>query len=419
METTFRWMFSYWLLPVACLLAAVPNCAAQSKLSLQDAVTEALRTRPALEAAAQQVSEVQGRVTQAGLIENPTFQFENQNLHPGMTYGTDVDTYAYFTQPLDILGKRKQRIQVAHDAVDSSQAQYELQRRQIAQTVAQAYWAARGAQETRDLLAATVDNFQKIVDHQAAQLRVGAISEQDFLRIRLESEQLKISSNLAALEATRTRVQVEREMGRKDFAGVILTEPLDSNQAALPSLSVSQVLAQRVEMRVANTAVAAAEAQEKLEQVAARPDLSVEAGLKRTQLVNTSTGTNTALAGFQITLPVSDRNQGNRAAASAEVLRQRKLLAETQVSVLAGYYGALQDYQLNRQQVSETLQPLRDHANEISQIAEAAYTQAGGDLLRLLDAERAQLNGQVSYVQGMVAYQLSVVNLEAAEGVAP
>jgi cobalt-zinc-cadmium efflux system outer membrane protein len=361
----------------------------------------------------------QGRVTQAGLIQNPTFQFENQNLRPGMSYGTDVDTYAYLTQPLDILGKRKQRIQVARNEVDSSQAQYELQRRQIAQAVAQAYWAARGAQEKRDLLAATVDNFQKIVDYQAAQLRVGAISEQDFLRIRLESEQIKVSSNLAVAEATRARVWLEREIGRTDFADVMLTEPLDGNQASLPDVSVSQVLAQRVEMRVANAAVAAAEAHEKLEQVAARPDLSIEAGLKRTQLVDTNSGTNTALAGIQITLPVTDRNQGNRAAASAEVLRQRKLLAETQADVLADFHGALQEYQLHRQQIAETLQPLRDHANEISRIAEAVYTQAGGDLLRLLDAERAQLDGQVTYVQGMVEYQLSVVNLEAAEGVAP
>src|ERR1700733_11305095 len=114
-----------WFLLAACLSGAAPNCAAQSKLSLQEAVSEALRTRPGLDAAAQQVAEAQGRVTQAGLIENPTFQFENQNLRPGMNYGTDVDTYAFLTQPLDILGKRKQRIQVARDAVDSSQAQYE------------------------------------------------------------------------------------------------------------------------------------------------------------------------------------------------------------------------------------------------------------------------------------------------------
>jgi cobalt-zinc-cadmium efflux system outer membrane protein len=151
----------------------------------------------------------------------------------------------------------------------------------------------------------------------------------------------------------------------------------------------------------------------------ARPDLSVEAGFKRTQLVDTNVGTNTALAGLQITLPVSDRNQGNRAAAGAEVLRQRQLLAETQASVLADYYGAVQDYELRSQEVSQTLVPLRDHANEIAQIAENVYSQTGLDLLRLIDAERAQIDAQVAYVEGLVEYQQSIVNLEAAEGVAP
>jgi outer membrane protein, heavy metal efflux system len=416
MKITFGWI---WFLPVLFALAVVHDCAAQTRLSLQDAVAEALRSRPALAAAAQQVSAAQGLQAQAGMIENPTFQFENQNLHPGMTYGTDVDTYAYLTQPLDILGKRKQRIQVAQDEVASAQADYELDRRRLAHSVAQAYWAARGAQENRDLLDATVANFQKIVDYQSAQLRVGAISEQDFLRIQLEGERLKISQNLAVIEATRTRVELERAMGRTEFRDLVLTEPLDGNQTARTPAGIQQVLAQRVEMRVANAALASAEAKEKLEDVVARPDLSVEAGLKRTQLVDTSVGTNTALAGLQITLPVSNRNQGNRAAANAEVLRQRQLLAETQVGVLADYYGAVQDYQLRSQEVSQTLVPLRDHANEIAQIAENVYAQTGLDLLRLIDAERAQIDAQVAYVQGMVEYQQSIVNLEAAEGVAP
>jgi cobalt-zinc-cadmium efflux system outer membrane protein len=303
--------------------------------------------------------------------------------------------------------------------VASAQADYELERRRLAHSIAQAYWAARGAQENRDLLSATVANFQKIVDYQSAQLQVGAISEQDFLRIRLEGERLKISQNLAIIGAARTRIELERAMGRTEFPDLVLTEPLDGNRTARAPAGMQQVLAQRVEMRVANAALASAEAKEKLEDVLARPDLGVEAGYKRTQLVDTNVGTNTALAGLQITLPFSDRNQGNRAASTAEVLRQRNLLAETQSSVLADYNGAVQDYQLRSQEVSQTLVPLRDHANEIAQIAENVYAQTGLDLLRLIDAERAQIDAQVAYVEGMVEYQESIVNLEAAEGVAP
>ena len=37
--------------------------------------------------------------------------------------------------------------------------------------------------------------------------------------------------------------------------------------------------------------------------------------------------------------------------------------------------------------------------------------------LRLLDAERSRLEAELAWVDGMVDYQQSIVNLEAAEGV--
>ena len=69
--------------------------------------------------------------------------------------------------------------------------------------------------------------------------------------------------------------------------------------------------------------------------------------------------------------------------------------------------------------MTETLQPLRGHAVEIADIAQAVYAQTGADLLRLLDAQRARMDAELAYVQGMVEYQQSLANLEAAEGVAP
>ena len=197
-------------------------------LSLQEATSKALASRAMLRAESERVSVAQGLEKQSRRIANPTFQFENQNLRPGMDYSVDVDTYAFLTQPLDILGKRKQRIAVASQGVALTQAQFELTRRQIMEGVARSYWAARGAQEIRDVLKATVDNFQSVVDYHAAQFSVGAIPEQDLLRIRLESERLKIDANLAVIDATRTRVQLQKEMGQVDFPELVLTEPLDS-----------------------------------------------------------------------------------------------------------------------------------------------------------------------------------------------
>ena len=401
------------------LLQLSTPCHAQSGLSLQESVNKALESRASLKAEAERVSIAQGLERQAELIANPVFQFENQNLRPGQTYTRDVDTYAYLTQPLDVLGKRKQRIAVAEEGVNRTQAGYELAKWQVMLSVKLSYWEARGAQEKRDLLKATVENFQKIIDYQSAQLSVGAISEQDLLRVQLEGERLKIAGNLAVIEATRARVRLLKEMGQTDFSAVLLTEPLDANLSAIEPIDIGQVLAQRIEMKVANAAVEEAQAKARLQDVSARPDLNVLYGYKRTQLVDATSGANTATAGLQITLPITDRNQGNRAAASAEVRRQQQLFAATEAGVRADYFGALQEYQLRRSEVVETLQPLREHARTISEIAQAAYAKGGTDLLRLLDAQRAQLDAELAYVQGMTEYQQSISNLEAAEGVGP
>jgi outer membrane protein, heavy metal efflux system len=388
---------------------------AQTPLALADAVRSALQSRPSLQAQAEQVTAADALLKQAGLFPNPEFQFQNENLRPGQTYSRDVDTLALINQPLDILGKRQRRVAVAQAARGRTQSEYRLARWQVTQRVKLAYWEARGAQEIRQTWTATLENFQKIVDFHAARLSAGAIAEQDFLRVRLEGERLKVSSDLAMLEANRTRLDLLRAMGRTDLPDVILTEALEP-PAVMP-VAIEQVLAQREELQVARAALEQAEANVRLQEVSARPDLNLTLGYKRTQLPDALTGVNTALASLRITLPITDKNEGNRAAAEADVRRQRQLLAQAEADVRADYYAALQEYEFRRNEFRDTLEPLREHAEEISRIAAAAYNEGGTDLLRLLDAQRAGLEAAVARTRGLVEYRQSIARLESAEGI--
>jgi cobalt-zinc-cadmium efflux system outer membrane protein len=416
-STNFRHGRLAQLLVAMAYLAAPPWSAAQSGLSLRDAIDQALRSRASLKAEAERVPAAEGRKRQAGLWPNAEFQFGNENLRPGQTYARDVDTLAYITQPLDILGKRPQRVETAQQTVELTKAEYGLARRDVIENVTRAYWTARGAQERQELLKATVANFQRIIDYHTAQLSVGAIAEQDVLRVRLEGERLAITASMAALDATRGRVQLLREMGRPDVPGVVLTDPLDAMPDARGPVAIGDVLAMRIEMLVARASVAEAQANERLQAVSARPDLSIVYGYKRTELPDAFNGVNTALAGVRLTIPLTDRNQGNRAAAAADLRRQGDLLAAAETDVRADVERARQEYELRRAEVVDTLQPLREHARSITEIAQAAYAQGGIDLLRLLDAERVRLEADLAWVQGMVEFQQSRANLDAAEGV--
>jgi len=183
--------------------------------------------------------------------------------------------------------------------------------------------------------------------------------------------------------------------------------------------SADAVLAQRPEMKIARASLEEAQARARLQDVLARPDLTLTYGYKRTQLPDTTTVANTAIAAVAVKLPLFDRNEGNRAAASAESRRQDALLESTRLDVLADYRAASQEYAQRRTEVVGTLQPMREHAANLSSIAQAVYVQTGGDLLRLIDAQRSRLDAELTWVQGMVDYQQSIANLEAAEGVAP
>jgi len=404
-----------FLAPVVFIGLNTGLCHAQARLSQEEAVNRALQSRASLRAEGERVSAAEGLKKQAGLRPNPEFQFQNENLRPGQTYGRDVDTLAMINQPLDVLGKRKQRVALATEGVNRTQTEYELARWQVVQRVKLAYWTARGAQEVRDVLKKTVDNFQKIIDYHSAQLSVARSPEQDLLRVRLEGERLKISANLAAIEANRTRIELLKEIGQTDFAEVVLTEPLALAPAT--PLGIEQALAQRIEIKVARAALEQSKANVRLQDVSARPDLNITYGYKRTQLPDTAAGVNTAIVSLRVTLPTTDKNQGNRIAAEADVRRQQQLLAAAETEVRADYYGAVQEYESRRAEFLDALQPFREHAANISAIAAAAYAEGSTDLLRLLDAERARLDAELAWARGMVDYRQSIVRLEAAEGV--
>jgi outer membrane protein, heavy metal efflux system len=402
---------------VLSVLSARPS-PAQTRLSLDEAVHRALESRASLKAEAERIAVAQGARKQAGLFPNPEFQFQNENLRPGQTYGRDVDILALINQPLDILGKRKLRIAAADETVNVTSAEVEVARWHVAQRVRLTYWSARGAQEIRGVLKTTADAFQKTVDFHAARFSVGAIAEQDLLRVQLEHERLKIAADIAGIDANRARIDLLKEMGRTDFPDLILTEPLAVTSFPDPP-DIEIVLARRADLKAARTALDQARANVRLQDGAARPDLNVTYGYKRTQLPDTTEGVNTAIASVRITLPFSDRNQGNRAAAEGEVRRAQQQLAAIETEVRADYLGALEEFRMRRSEFETMLQPLREHAATISRIASAAYEQGGTDLLRFLDAERARLDAELAWARGMIDYRQSVVRLEAAEGVNP
>ncbi|MCS6953927.1 MAG: TolC family protein [Bryobacteraceae bacterium] len=400
-----------WVCFVAVPLAAAPP------LSLREAVAEALARHPVLAAGAERVRASEALRLQAALRPNPRLFIQLENLRaygaPGFSYGRDADSYLYVSQVFETGAKRERRVEAAAVTLRRAELERELLRRQIAARVKQAYWAAAGAQRQLEILLETGQTFRQVVEYHELRVREGAMAEADLLRVRLEGERLAIAANGAALEAERTRIQLFREMGRTEFPPVDFADPLEDPAPAPVVVDVAAALESRPEMQLARLAVEQARANLRLAEAHSRPDLDVLFGYKRTA------GFNTLLGGVQWNLPVLNRNQGNIAAALAEVRAAESSLAATEALIRAEVRTAAVEYEARRRQLAESLRALREHAAESARIAQAAYREGGTDLLRLLDAERVRLETETLYYRTLAEYRQSAAALEAALGVEP
>jgi cobalt-zinc-cadmium efflux system outer membrane protein len=316
-------------------------------------------------------------------------------------------------QTLETAGKRERRVDVAAANITRAQLERELTERQIATRVKQAYWLALGAQRAVELLAQDTKSFAGIIEYHVIRVREGAMAEADLIRVKLEGQRLELALNSARLDAERFRIHLFREMGRKEFPTIRFAEQLEMLPVLPDATDIPAALDRRPEVRLARQIIAVARSNSRLQQSGAKPNVEVLFGYKRTA------GFDTMLGGFQMDLPFHNRNQGNIAAAVAEIRMAESTLAATEALVKAEIEAAARDAQLRQRQAGEAIQTMRTQADEAARIAEAAYREGGADLLRLIDAQRLRTETQLLHARILAEFHQSISALESALGVNP
>jgi len=397
---------------LSAILVAAPLLA-QNSLTLEEAVSRALASHPELEAGRQRVSVLEGARQQAGMRPNPRFTFQQENIRsaPGnLSYWSWTDTFAFVSQTIETGKKRQRRVDSASTDVERAELEKELAAVNISGRVRQAYWAAAGAKRIHELFMEAAEHFLLTVQYHEIRVREGAMAEGDLLRIRLESERLNLTRNVAFLEAERARIYLFQQMGQAEIPESVMFDPLDAPAEEKMTIDTRMALEQRAEMKIGRLAVRQSDARLNLAKANKNPDVSALAGYKRTA------GYNSLMAGVTLDLPLFDRNQGEIAAATSQIAASRAELATTAAVVRAEVEAARKDYEIRRMQILETLQPMREHAEESSVIAEAAYREGGSDLLRLLDAEKMRIEVETLYYRALAEYRQSLAGLRTAMG---
>jgi outer membrane protein, heavy metal efflux system len=405
------------------IFAIIPLTAhAQSvpvRITLDQAIELALKHNHSLIALRTTIQQSQAQEVTANLRPNPTVNGDAQFLpifNPSNFTSTYMDNSAQFDLGIGYLfergQKRQHRLTAAKDATAVTTAQVADAERALTFNVGQQFVAALLAQSTLDLAEEDVKSFQQTVDIGQAQYKAGAISEGDFLKIKLQLLQFQSDvaaarlAKVQALSALRNFLGFAAVPDNYDVQGELEYQPIHTGVDDLKSLA----LRTRADVRAAQLGVTAAQSQESLAEANARRD--VTASMNYTHVAALSS---IAIFG-SIQIPIFDRNQGEIERTKYAITQFQELNVATAEQALSDVVSAYAALHTNDQIIQIYRGGFLNDSKSSRDISEYAYRRGAASLIDYLDAERTYRANQLAYRQALASYMLALEQLRDAVG---
>ena len=357
-----------------------------------------------------------GRLRQNRVRPNPTFTLQSENWRfRGFDASQELEVAAFFSQPLEIGGKRANRLKISEQGREIATLMTARVHWDLRQRVKVAFLRMLLAQKSLQLLQETGRTLDELVAYHETRVREGIQAEVDLIKIQVDRQrlELEVDQSSAALDSLRQQLVAALGIPPVQSASFELLE-YDRPLAPGPSLTrvalISEALKSRLELRLARAELSSARARTALEQSPAKPDPTLIFGYKRAD------GYNAVLGGLQFTLPWFDRNRGNIEARVGETEAAEGRLEEITRLVQAEVLEALTALQARAIALGRIRRGLLQRAEETLRISLDAYQEQALDLLRLLDARNTVNSLRTLLAETEIQYEIDKVRLETAVG---
>lgn len=409
----------YCMAAAVALLAGSAAAQAPSRISLDEAVQLAVQHSHALKAARSTIQQSEAQELTAGLRPNPTLSGDGLYFplfNPGQFSSDFVNEVQQFDLGFGWLwergGKRGWRLRAARDATAVTRSQVSDAERTLVFNVAQQFINAQLAGSNLALAQQDLQSFQQTVKIGEEQYKAGAISEGDFLKIKLQLLQFQTDVSAAEVAKVQALASLRQLLGydtvARDFdvVGELQYTPLKINEDDVKLLAMKN----RPDLLAARRGVTAAQSQVGLARANAKVDVTT--GVQYTHI----TGFSAMDFNFSVPLPLFDRNQGEVARTKFAVTQARETESAAVDTVLSDVTSAWAAYDVSRRVVNLYTQGYRKAAQESRDISQYAYQRGAASLLDYLDAERSYRATELAYRQALAQYMLSVEQLKQAAG---
>ncbi|HXP89008.1 MAG TPA: TolC family protein [Bryobacteraceae bacterium] len=390
-------------------------------VTLDQAIQLAIQHNHGLLANRTAVLQNQAQEITANLRPNPTLFTDWEYIPlPGVHPGGGLGTYLHDSTEGDVglsylfeRGKKRQhRLQAAKDTTAVTRSTVVDNERTLAYQVAQLYYNVQLAKSTLELANSDLKSFQTTVDISENQYKVGTISQNDYLQIKLQLATFQTNVEQAELARDQALSDLRQQLGYEsvpseyDIAGpfeyVPLTVKIEDLQA--------KALANRPDLRAAVLGITAANSQYQLAKANGKQDVSVSANYSHVNAISAVTWS------VSVPLPIFDRNQGNIAQTHAAITQAQEQQLQARGQVLDDVRDAYVGVQSNGRLVQIYRSGILDDAKLSRDISEYSYRRGATALLDFLVAQRNYDAIELAYRQALAAYLTSIEQLRQAVG---
>jgi cobalt-zinc-cadmium efflux system outer membrane protein len=391
------------------------------RITLEQAIDMALKHNHNLQAARTQIQQNQAAEVTANLRPNPTFFTDWEylpafNRPQGQTIAEYLQGSTEGDMGLSYLiergNKRAHRLEAARSATAVTRAQVTDNERGTAFQVGALFVNAQLAQSTLELAQKDLKSFQETVDISEVQFKDGGMSENDYLKIKLQLVQFETDVQQALLSKAQSLSDLRQQLGYEsvprdyDVVGDFEYQPL---LVSLDELQ-AKALQNRPDLRAAVLGVDAANSQYALAKANGKQDPTVSANYSHVNGISAATWS------FSIPLAIFDRNQGNIAQTRIAIRQAEEQRKAANGQVLTDVKDAYEGLQESAQIAQLFRSTYLDVAQKSRDISEYAYRRGALALLDFLDAERTYRATQLAYRQAVAAYLTSLEQLRQAVG---
>lgn len=388
-------------------------------LTLEAATERFLQRNLSLEAARLEVGVAAAERVGAVLRPRPgiTVTGENLSFAGPATFNRLYEVGATIQQPIELGGRMARRKEVAERTVALAEAQLAnvMQRRLL--DLRRGYLEAVLARANLETARENRASFEELVRLNTIRVKEGDVAEGELIRVRLEKVKFDTGVAVTALAYEQAKVRLLELLGENDYARAAtldLRDPLNFAPVAPTILDSARLraaaLANRPEVKIAETELVLAEAVLRLEESRGKGEITPFVGYRRVGVDDTLT------AGVTIPLPFGNRNQGGIARAAAQRQLAATNLQQVRNRVLAEVEATYLAYTTARDQVQAYESGLLDQAQESVTITLAAYREGVTPLINLIDAQRTRAEVRANYLRALFDYRNSLFTLEQVTG---